>query len=53
MTQYGDRCGDCGRFPGNGKVCSRMRGGIYTRSVVYALDNKCEEFHSLDAKGEM
>lgn len=39
MTQYGDRCGDCGKFPGNGIRCTS---DCIKRGRVYALDYECD-----------
>lgn len=38
-TYLGDRCGDCGKFPGNGQRCKEDK---VQRNRVYALDYECE-----------
>jgi len=40
-TPFGNRCGDCAKFPGNGVKCKDDT--TEGRKTVYFLDYKCEE----------
>ena len=40
MTAWGNRCGDCSKFPGNGQRCKIDK---MERKRVFMLDYRCDD----------